>query len=402
MPKSYGRHYVAIPGPSVLPDRVIQAMMRPAPNIYSTRLADLVDGILADLRNVARTHHNCCIYIANGHGAWEAALANLFSQGDRILVLSTGIFAQGWGGFATAMGIEVDEVSFGKCSDVDAGVVYDRLSQDREHTYSAVLVVHTDTSTSVRNNIPLIRKALDEAGHPALLAVDCIASLACDRFEMDAWGVDVMVAASQKGLMTPPGLGFLFFNERAREAGMSAGLRTPYWDWERRIDPDEFYLLFCGTAPTHHIYALREALDMLIYEEGLDAALARHARIAAAGWAAVEAWSQCGELCLNVEDAGKRSHAVTTIRASRKDGSRIRDWVEEHSGVTLGIGLGMAAPPELTSSQYFRLGHMGHINDQMMMGLLGSIECACDALGIERGAGALGAAAATLAGGRSG
>ncbi|MCY4542175.1 MAG: aminotransferase class V-fold PLP-dependent enzyme [Rhodobacteraceae bacterium] len=401
MKDSFGRGYVAIPGPSVLPDRVLQAMMQPAPNIYSAELAEMVDGVLADLCRVARTDHHCCIYISNGHGAWEAALSNMFSRGDRILVLSTGLFAEAWGGFATAMGIEVEEISFGKSSDVDASVVFDRLEQDVERQIRAVLIVHTDTSTSVRNDVQNIGKAVSEAGHPALFAVDCIASLACDQFEMDEWGVDVVVAGSQKGLMTPPGLGFLFFNKRARETCRNANLRTPYWDWERRIDPEEFYLLFCGTAPTHHLFALREALNMLLNEEGLEAAIARHARLARACWAAIDAWSQRGDLSLNIREPCKRSHAVTTIRAGKVDGLRIRNWVEENSGVTLGIGLGMAVPPELTSSRYFRLGHMGHVNDQMIMGLLGSIECACQALGIERGDGALDVAAATLATARS-
>ncbi|MEL6690375.1 MAG: aminotransferase class V-fold PLP-dependent enzyme, partial [Pseudomonadota bacterium] len=215
---SWGRPMLAIPGPSVMPDRVLQAMHRPAPNIYAGQLVEMTASIIPDLKAVARSTSHVAMYIANGHGAWEAALSNTLSRGDKVLVLATGRFAHGWADMAGFMGVECDIVDFGKRSPFDLAEVEEKLRADKAHEYKAVLAVQVDTSTSVKSDIAALRKAMDAAGHPALLMVDCIACLGCDDFHMDAWGVDVMVAGCQKGLMTPPGMAFVFFSDKADKA----------------------------------------------------------------------------------------------------------------------------------------------------------------------------------------
>lgn len=399
MPPSHGRPYLAIPGPSVMPDRVLQAMHQPAPNIYTGALIDMVQGLVPDLKAVARSTSNVAIYIANGHGAWEAAIANTCARGDRVLVLATGRFGHGWAEMARRMGVEVEILEFGKRAPVDADQVEARLRADTDHEIRAVMTVHVDTSTSVRNDVPAIRAAIDAAGHPALLMVDCIASLGCERFEMDGWGVDVMVTGSQKGLMTPPGLGFVFFNDKAETAQARADLVSQYWDWAPRAHPQEFYQYFGGTAPTHHLFALREALTMLVHEEGVEAAWARHARLAGAVWAAMEVWGADGPMELNIAERAVRAHSVTAVRLGAPNGTALRDWLTENTGVTLGIGLGMAPPGDPAWHGFFRIGHMGHVNAHMILGVLAAIEAGLQALDIPHGRGAVDAAAKVIAAG---
>lgn len=389
-----GRHYLAIPGPSVMPDRVLQAMHRPAPNIYTGELVDMVADIVPDLKSVARTRHDVAMYIANGHGAWEAALTNTLSRGDRILILGTGRFCLGWGEMASALGVEAQVIDFGLASDIDMGRVAEALTADRDHRIKAVLAVHVDTATSVRNDIQALRETLNAADHPAMLFSDNIACLACDEFHMDDWGVDLMVTGSQKGLMTPPGMAFVYFNPKADAARDTADLVTPYWDWRPRSKPELFYRYFCGTAPTHHLYGLRVALDMILKEEGLEQVWARHATLARAIWAAFEAWGQGGQMRLNIAEAGKRSNAVTTVNMGGGNATRLREWMIHEAGVTLGIPLGMDAAPD----DFFRIGHMGHVNAQMVLGVLGSLQAGMAALQIPHDPGGLEAATAVIAG----
>ena len=398
MTLSQGRPMLAIPGPSVMPDRVLAAMHRPAPNIYAGELHEVTRSLVPDLKAVARTAHDVAIYIGNGHAVWEASLANVLSRGDRVLVPATGRFGLGWGEMARGLGAEVEVMDFGKRAPVDMARLEERLAADKGHEIKAVLAVHTDTSTSIRNDIPGIRAALDRAGHPALLMADCMASLGCDRFEMDAWGVDVMTAGSQKGLMTPPGLAFVWFGPKAAAARERANCVTAHWDWKPRAHPEEYHQHFNGTAPTHHIYGLRVALDMLLKEEGIEAAWARHARLAQAIWAAFETWGQAGPLELNVADPAFRSHSVTAVRIGSPHGTALRDWVEQKAGVTLGIGLGMAPPGDPAWHGFFRVGHMGHVNAHMILGTLGVIEAGLKALGLPYGPGGLSAAAEVVAG----
>ena len=258
-----GRELVLTPGPSVMPDRVLRAMQRPAPNIYEGELVEITDSILRDLGRLAGTAGETALYVSNGHGVWEAALSNLFSPDDAILALASGTFGHGWGDTGRVMGLDVEVLEFGRHAPVDPTVLGERLKEDPAHHIKGILVVHADTSSSVRNDVLRLREVIDDVGHPALLLVDCIASFCCDVYEMDEWGVDVTVTACQKGLMTPPGLAYVMFNDKAAATARANPVRSPYWDWSPRTQPERFYERFCGTAPTHLLYAQREALDML-------------------------------------------------------------------------------------------------------------------------------------------
>ena len=392
-----GRPYLAIPGPSVSPERVLRAMHRTSPNIYEGDLVEMTHGIIPDLKRVAGTRHFATIYIGNGHAAWEAALCNVIAPGDKVLVPVTGMFGYGWAEMARGVGAEVEVVDFGVRTGMDMDRVAEILAADKAHEIKAVLGVHVDTSSSIRTDLGALRAAIDAAGHPALLMADCIASLGCDRFEMDSWGVDVMVAASQKGLMVPPGLGFVFFNDKAAEVRAAMPRVSRYWDWTPRAEPEFFYQYFGGTAPTHHLFGLRAALDM-IHEEGLEAVYARHATLARAIWAAVDTWGQGGPIALNVAEPGKRSHAVTSLRIGAPHGTALRRWTETQAGVTLGIGLGMATEDDPKADGFFRFGHMGHVNAHMVLGMLASVQAGMTAIGAPYGAGGLDAASEVIAG----
>jgi alanine-glyoxylate transaminase/serine-glyoxylate transaminase/serine-pyruvate transaminase len=271
-----------------------------------------------------------------------------------------------------------------------------RLEADTEHQIKAVLVTHVDTSSSIKTDPRALRSVLEETGHPALLGVDCIASLGCDRFEMDAMGVDLMIAASQKGLMVPPGVGFVFFNDRAAAIRETVPAVSSYWDWKPRTAPDAFYQYYGGTAPTHHLYGLRAALDM-IFEEGLEAVWSRHEVLAKAIWAAVEAWGADGPMVLNVANHVDRSCAVTAAQLGAPAAKDLRLWLEDKVGVTLGIGLGMSTDEDPDGEGFFRFGHMGHVNAHMVLGMLATVEAGMIALDIPHGAGALTAAAQVVA-----
>lgn len=392
-----GRHTLAIPGPSVMPDRVLQAMHRAAPNIYSGALLELADSLVPDLKAVAQTEHHVAMYIGNGHAAWEAALSNVIAVGDTVLVPATGNFSHGWAEMAERIGAVPQIIEFGKRAALDPALVAEALDADKSRKIKAVLCVQTDTATSAKSDVAALRQAMDATGHPALLMVDSIACLGCDEMRMDAWGVDVLVAGSQKGLMTPPGMCFVYFNDKAAEARKAMGRVSSYWDWAPRANPDQFYQYWCGTAPTHHLYGLREALDMIVHEEGIEAVWARHATLARAVWAAFEAWSVQGPIELNITERALRSHAVTSVRIGAPTGTQLRDWLTAEAGVTLGIGLGMAEPDDPAWHGFFRVGHMGHLNSHMLMGTLGSIQAGLSALQIPHGAGALDAAAQVCA-----
>ena len=369
MPLANGRHFLAIPGPSVMPDDVLREMSRPSANIYEGPLVDMTVGLYGDLKKVARTDGRSMIFITNGHGAWEAALANTVDAGEKVLVLESGRFAIGWGEMADLLGIEIEVLEAPKRRGVDPQMVEDRLRADVNHEFKAVLVVQIDTATGVWNDIAAIRKAIDAAGHPALYMVDCMASLGCTPYEMDAWGVDVTTAGSQKGLMTPPGLGFLWASEKAWARSQTIARGRSHWDWRPRAEPEIFYQRFHGTAPVQHLYALRCALDM-IADEGLEAIWARHRALAQGAQAAVERWGEAGPIELNITEPDARSDSVTTVLTGDLDASVLRQITESNLGVTLGIGLG------ISPTGAFRIGHMGHVNAPMLLGALGATELA--------------------------
>ena len=396
MSLSQGRQYLAIPGPSVIPDRVLQAMNQPCPNIYDGDLIELTHSLVPDLKHVAQTKGNVAIYIANGHGAWEAAVSNVLAPDDTVLVLATGRFCIGWGEMAQNLGVNVETLDFGTHDTINLEVVRDHLQADKNGRIKAVMAVHVDTSTSIRNDISELRSVISDTGHAALLMVDCIASLGCDEFLMDDWGVDIMVSACQKGLMTPPALSFVYFSDHAASVRNKMERVSSYWDWNPRTNPNLFYEYFCGTAPTQHLLGLREALDM-INEEGLPHIWERHKVLAKAVWASCEAWAQSGPLNLNVSDENLRSRAVTALSIGAPNGMQLRKWTENEAGLTLGIGLGMNTLADPKAEGSFRIGHMGHVNAHMIMGALGSVQAGLIALDIPHGVGGLDAAAQVLA-----
>ena len=362
-----GREFLAIPGPTTMPDEVLQAMHRPALDIYSEEMVELTESLLRDLSKLFATKGQSYIYIANGHGAWEAALSNVLSRGDKVLVLESGRFAIGWGNAAAAMGADVEVLKGDWRRAVRPAEVEARLRQDKDHKIKAILAVQVDTASGAYNDIEAIGKAIKATGHPALFMVDTVASLGCMPFEMDAWGIDVAMSGSQKGLMTPPGLGFVAANDRAREVHKKANLRTPYWDWTER-EGTEHYRKYAGTAPVHLLFALRQAIDM-IYEEGLENAFLRHRLLAEAVRRAVAVWAEGQVLGFNIAEAARAlEHRHDGADGDGHDPAALQRYCKEKCGVVLGIGIG-----EL-QGQAFRIAHMGHVNAPMILGTLGVIE----------------------------
>src|SRR5450631_4232601 len=350
-----GREFLAIPGPTTMPDEVLRAMHRPALDIYSDQMIGMTDSLLRDLSKLFATKGHSYIYIANGHGAWEGAISNVLSRGDKILVLESGRFAIGWGNTAAAMGADVEVLKGDWRRAIRPAEVEARLRQDKDHKIKAILAAQVDTASGVVNDIEAIGKAIKATGHPALFMVDAVASLGCMPFEMDAWGIDVAMSGSQKGLMAPPGLGFVAANDRAREVHKKAGLRTPYWDWTER-EGSEHYRKYAGTAPVH---LLAEAVRR-----------------------AVAVWAEGQVLGFNIAEASERSDTVTTVvMANGHDPVALRKYCKEKCGVVLGVGIGELA------GQAFRIAHMGHVNAPMILGTLGVIEVGLNALDIPHGKG---------------
>jgi alanine-glyoxylate transaminase / serine-glyoxylate transaminase / serine-pyruvate transaminase len=368
---------------------VLQAMHRPAIDIYSGDMIELTRSLLEDLPKIFRTAGRTFIYAANGHGGWEAAVSNVLSRGETVLVLESGVFAVGWGDMARMLGAKVEVLRGDWRRAVDPAAVAQRLAADTAHEIRAILVVQIDTASGVVNDIPAIRRAIDSVGHPALLMVDCVASLGCMPFEMDDWKVDVAMSGSQKGLMTPPGLAFVAANERALTAHEKADLRTRYWDWTFRMG-QVHYQKYGGTPPQHLLFALRKALDLLL-AEGLPHAARRHALLAEAARRAVARWAEPGALAFNVTEPAERGNSVTTVLTPGLDPKPLLDYCRFQCGVVVGVGIG-----EL-SGKAFRIAHMGHVNAPMLFGVLGAIEMGLVALAVPHGAGGVQAAVDFLA-----
>jgi alanine-glyoxylate transaminase/serine-glyoxylate transaminase/serine-pyruvate transaminase len=364
-------------------------MHRPAVDIYAGPLVALTASLLADLQKIFRTQGNTYIYAANGHGVWEAALTNVLSRGDKVLVLESGRFAIGWGEQARMLGCEVEVLHAEPRRAVRPEAVAAKLKQDSG--IKAILVTQIDTASGVVNDIKAIGEAVRASGHEALLMVDTVASLGCMPFEMDAWGVDVAVAGSQKGLMTPPGLGFTAASSRARAAHRTAGLRTPYWDWTFR-DGDVHYHKYCGTPPEQLLFGLRAALDLML-AEGLDNVFRRHRLLAEATRRAVGVWAEGQAIGFNIAEAAERSDTVTAIAV--REGMNVQplvDYCATQCGVVLGRALGAL------EGKGFRIAHMGHVNAPMVLGTLGVVEMGLAALRIPHGKGGTAAAIEYLAG----
>jgi alanine-glyoxylate transaminase/serine-glyoxylate transaminase/serine-pyruvate transaminase len=389
MTVSSGREFLSIPGPTNIPDAVLQAMHRPAIDIYSGEMVELTRSLLEDLPKVFRTAGRTFIYAANGHGGWEAAVSNVLSRGETVLVLESGVFAVGWGDMARMLGAKVEVLRGDWRRAVDPAAVAQRLAADTGHEIKAILVVQIDTASGVVNDIPAIRLAIDSVRHPALLMVDCVASLGCMPFEMDGWKVDVAMSGSQKGLMTPPGLAFVAANERALAAHEKADLRTRYWDWTFRMG-QVHYQKYGGTPPQHLLFALRKALDLLL-AEGLPQAARRHTLLAEATRRALARWAEGGALAFNITAPAERGNSVTTVLTPGRDPQPLLDYCRFRCGVVVGVGIG-----EL-SGKAFRIAHMGHVNAPMLFGVLGAIEMGLVALGIPHGSGGVQAAVDYLA-----
>jgi len=379
-----GRQFLSIPGPTNVPDAVLAAMHQPAIDIYSGDMLRLTQTLHDDLPKVFRTSGHVYIYAANGHGGWEAALTNVLSRGNTVLVLESGVFAVGWGDMAGMMGVKVEVLKGDWRRAVTPAAVTQRLAADTAHEIDAILVVQIDTASGVVNDIAAIRRAITAARHPALLMVDCVASLGCMPFEMDAWGVDVAMCGSQKGLMTPPGLAFVAANERAHAVHQKADLRTRYWDWTFRRG-EAHYQKYGGTPPQHLLFGLRKALDMLL-AEGLENAARRHALLAEATRQAVARWAEGRALAFNITEPSERANSTSTVLMPGRDPRPLLDYCRHRCGVVLGVGIGELA------GKAFRIAHMGHVNAPMLIGTLGAVEIGLKALGIPHGSGGVQAA----------
>ncbi len=374
-----------IPGPTNVPDEVLRAMHRPAVDIYEGPLLETTDFCLSGLQKLFQTEGRTYIYAANGHGAWDAALSNTLSRGDKVLVLQSGLFATGWGDASGLLGLDVEVLEGSWRAAVDPAKLEERLRQDTAHEIKAVLVVQVDTASGVWNDIAALRKAIDAAGHPALYMVDNIASLGCMPFEMDNWGVDVALTGSQKGLMCPPGLSFVAAGPRADEAHKSANLRVNYFDWTFRQGAVH-YQKYCGTPPEHLLFAFRQALELL-FEEGLDEVWNRHKLLADATRAAVTQWAKGGVLEFNIVAPESRSDSVTVVRLKDTETEPLRNFTKDVCGVTIGGTIG-----EEMAGKGIRIAHMGHVNAVMTLGTLSAIELGLANLNIPHGKGGVQAA----------
>ncbi len=380
-----GRHFLQIPGPTNVPDRVLRAIDYPTMDHRGPAFGKLGLEIIEGLKYVFQTKQPVVIYPASGTGAWEAALVNCFSPGDKLLMVETGHFASLWQKMAGKLGLQVELISTDWRRGADPAAVEAKLKEDKAHAIKAVCVVHNETSTGATSRIPLIRKAMDAAGHPALFMVDTISSLASIDYRHDEWGVDVTVAGSQKGLMLPPGLSFNAVSEKARKAAQSAKLPRSYWAWDEMIAANKAGY-FPYTPATNLLYGLREAVAML-REEGLPEVFARHARHAEATRRAVRAWG-LEILCTNAEEYSNTLTAV--MMPAGHDADALRKTILDAYDMSLGTGLGRLA------GKIFRIGHLGDFNDLTLMGTLAGVEMGLGVAGVPHKPGGVAAAMACL------
>ncbi|WP_301289293.1 pyridoxal-phosphate-dependent aminotransferase family protein [Natronocella acetinitrilica] len=375
-----GRHFLQIPGPTNVPDRVLRAMDMPTIDHRGPEFRKLALDVFAKLKPVFGAEH-VIVYPSSGTGAWEAAIVNCLEPGDRVLMFETGHFATLWQTMAKRLGIEVDFVPGDWRRGVDPALVEQKLREDTDHAIKAVMVVHNETSTGVTSRIPLVRKAIDAAGHPALLLVDTISSLASVPYEHDEWGVDVTVSGSQKGLMLPPGLGFNAISNKALKIAEQGGMRRSYWDWHEMLAANAKGFTHY-TPATNLLYGLREALDML-QEEGMDNVFKRHARHGEATRRAVRAWGL--EILCEVPE--EYSPVLTAaIMPEGHDADELRAIILDRFDMSLGAGLTKLA------GKVFRIGHLGSFNDLSLMGTLAGVEMGLGIAGIPHNKGGVDAA----------
>ena len=384
-----GRHFLQIPGPSPVPDRILRAISYPTIDHRGPEFGELGLKILAGIKKIFKTQHPVVIYPASGTGAWEAALANTLSPGDAVLMYETGHFATLWKKMAEGLGLKTEFLGLpgieGWRRGVDAQRIEERLRADTQRSIKAVCVVHNETSTGVTSNIAAVRQAIDAAGHPALLLVDTISGLASADYRHDEWGVDVTVSGSQKGLMLPPGISFNALSPKAIEASKTAKLPRAFWGWTEIVEMNKSgYWPY--TPNTNLLYGLSEALDMIL-EEGLDNVFARHVRLAEACRSAVRAWG----LEVQCVDPAVYSPVLTGVMTPEGiDADAVRKTIYEHFDMSLGTGLGKL------KGRMFRIGHLGDCNDLTLMATLAGVEMGLKLAGVPLAASGLPAAMASL------
>ncbi len=381
-----GRHFLQIPGPSNVPDRILRAIDRPTIDHRGPEFGEFAIEVLEGLKKVFKTAGEVVVYPSSGTGAWEAALVNTLSPGDRVLMFETGQFATLWSELAFRLGLEIELVPGDWRHGVSAEAAGQILANDKAREIKAVCAVHNETSTGVTSDIPALRQAIDAAGHPALLFVDTISSLASIDYRHDEWGVDVTVGCSQKGLMLPPGLGLNAISTKALDAAKANAMRRSYWDWQSMLS-NAASGFFPYTPATNLLYGLREALDMLS-EEGLDNVFARHDRHAEATRRAVQAWG-LEILCQNPDEYSSVLTAVLVPEG--EDADALRDLILERFDMSLGTGLGKV------KGKVFRIGHLGDFNDLMLAGTLAGVEMGLGLAGIPHQKGGVAAAMDYLA-----
>ncbi|HXY98975.1 MAG TPA: aminotransferase class V-fold PLP-dependent enzyme [Stellaceae bacterium] len=382
-----GRHFLQIPGPTNLPDRILRAIDQPTIDHRGPDFAALAKSVIAGAKRLFRTKGALAVFPSSGTGAWEAALTNTLSPGDTVLAFETGQFAALWRVMAARLGLQVELVATDWRHPVEAAEVEARLAADKAHAIKAVMVVHNETSTGVASDVAAIRRAIDRARHPALYLVDAISSLGAMELRHDDWGIDVTIAGAQKGLMLPPGLGFNAISDKALAASRTARLPRAYWDWQPMIAAAETGF-FPFTPATNLLFGLKEAVAML-EEEGLDNVAARHDRLAEATRRAVAAWG-LEPLCAV---AKAHSSALTAVLLpAGHDADAFRRVVLERFDMSLGAGLGKVA------GKVFRIGHLGWFNELMLMATLAGVEMGLAAAGVPHRKGGVGAAMDYLAG----
>jgi len=380
MNQTSGRHFLQIPGPTNVPDKVLRAMDHVTLDHRGPQFAELGLRVLENIRLIFKTENPVVIYPSSGTGAWEAALVNCLNPGDRVLMYETGHFASLWKAMAERLGLKPEFIPGDWRSGVDAGAIEAQLAADSDHAIKAVCVVHNETSTGVTSNIKAVREAIDRVAHPALLLVDTISSLACIDYRHDEWGVDVTVSGSQKGLMLPPGLGFNAISDKALAAAKSATSTRSYWDWQPMLDANRKGF-FPYTPATNLLYGLDAALDMLL-AEGLDNVFARHNRFAAATRCAVAAWG-LENLC----SSGEYSSSLTAVLMPEgHNADELRKVILQRFNMSLGSGLSKVA------GKVFRIGHLGDFNDLSLMGTLSGVEMGLQLAGVPAQRGGVSAA----------
>ena len=370
-----GRKFLNTPGPTNLPESVLNAMHRPTVDLEDPTFIEAARDSYEKLQRIIGTRHDVVMYISNGHGAWEAALVNTLAPGDKVIAPETGHFSTSWLDMAQALELEVEHLPGDWRRALRPETVAERLAADKDGEIKAVLMVHTETGTGITADVQAVRKAIDDAGHNALLMVDTVASLGTCPYEMDAWGVDVTIAASQKGLMMAPGMGFVAVNDKAMEAYKRSTPNKRYWDIGPRLE-GAGYLKFCGTSPQLMMFGLQEGLS-LFFQEGPEKVFERHRVLAEATWKAIDVWAGAGALEINALDPAERSVGVTAIRVAEGiDASQIRTLCRDEMMTGIAGGLGQL------KGHAFRIGHMGDMNAPMLYAALGSVEATLNYLDV--------------------